>query len=217
MYALSSSRPRASRSLAPQMSQIEMDVKNALNRMMFAIGNGDIATYRQIVDVEFPKQLKPRMDTSYHKLLSKYIHPMDGSDFQDMTPLQAAVFSGKPELVDLVLQLHNDIEYSTPGVIHEILENKTARGMADVFIANSKTPEQAAPFKAIKKSLLLNGAKPKMVSTIMGKKLAFPENKANVNEYKRVSNTINSIYRNSRKGRKTRKSRKNKTRKTRRA
>ena len=212
MYALSSSRPRASRSLAPQMSQIEMEVNDALNRMMFAIGNGDVATYRQIVDVEFPKQLKPRMSTSYHKLLKEYIHPRDGSDFQDMTPLQAAVFSGKPELVDLVLQLHNDIEYATPGVIHEILENKTARGMADVFIANSKTPEQAAPFKAIKKSLLLNGAKPKMVSTIMGKKLAFPENKANVNEYKRVSNTINSIYRNSRKGRKTRKSRKNKTR-----
>ena len=205
MYALSSSRPRASRSLVPQMSQIEMDVKNALHRMMFAIGNGDIDTYRQIVDVEFPKQLKPRMSTSYHKLLKEYIHPRDGSDFQDMTPLQAAVFSGKPELVDLVLQLHNDIEYATP-------ENKTARDMADVFIANSKTPEQAAPFKAIKKSLLLNGAKPKMVSTIMGKKLAFAENKEAVNEYKRVSNTINSIYRNSRKGRKTRKSRKNKTR-----
>ena len=77
--------------------------------------------------------------------------------------------------------------------------------MADVFIANSKTPEQAAPYKAIKKILLLNGAKPKMITTITGKKLAFPENKANVNEY----------MRGSKKGRKSRKAkncRKNKTR-----
>ena len=164
--------------------------------------------------MEFPKQLKPRMSSSYHKLLKEYNHPRDGSDFQDMTPLQAAVFSGSPEMVDEVLQLHNDIEYSTPGVIHEILENKTARGMADVFIAQSKTEEQAAPFRAIKKSLLLNGAKPKMVTTIMGKKLAFAENKANVNEFKRMTNVVSDIYRNSRKGRKAGKARKaRKTRK----
>jgi hypothetical protein len=99
MYALSSSRPRASRSLAPQMSQIEMDVKNALHRMMFAIGNGDIATYRQIVDVEFPKQLKPRMSTSYHKLLKEYIHPRDGSDFQDA--LRAAYYPTIDSLITL--------------------------------------------------------------------------------------------------------------------
>jgi len=183
------------------MSDIEMDIQDALNRMMFAIGSGDLAAYKQIVDVEFPKQLKPRMSTSYHKLLSEYIQPRDRSDFQDMTPLQAAVFSGNPQMVEEVLQLHNDMEYKTPGVIHEILENKTARGMADVFIAESKTPEQAAPFKAIKKILLLNGAKPKMVTTITGKKLAFAENKEAVNEFKRVSNAINGIYRNSRKNR----------------
>ena len=120
-----------------------------------------------------------------------------------MTPLQAAVFSGNPEMVELVLQLGNDMEYKSDDVIHPIIENKTARGMADVFIANSTSPEQAAPYKAIKKLLLRNGAKPKMVTGITGKRFAFPENKANVNEYKRVANRLS---------RKSKKTRKNKTR-----
>jgi len=202
-------RPTARRAAArPQISQFEMELQDALNRMVFAIASGDVATYKQIVGVEFPVKFKPRMGTSYNNLLSDYIHPRDRSDFQNMTPLQIAVYSGNPEMVDEVLQLGNDIEYSTPGVIHEILENKTARGMADVFIAESTTPEQAAPFKAIKKLLLIHGAKPKMVTTIIGKKLAFPENKANVNEYKRVTSMI-SNSRKSRKSRKARKTRKN--------
>jgi len=195
-------RGRARPSTSTQMSDIEMEIQYALNRMMFAIRNGDLAAYKQIVDVEFPNQLKPHMNTNYHKLLSEYIHPRDRTDVQDMTPLQAAVFSGNPQMVEEVLKLHNDMEYKTPGVIHEIIENKTARGMADVFIAESNTPEQAAPFKAIKKILLLNGAKPKMVTTLTGKKLAFAENKEAVNEFKRVANTISNIYRNSRKNRK---------------
>jgi hypothetical protein len=186
------------------MSNIEMEIQDTLNRMVYAISTGDIASYRQIVHEEFPK-LEPRMGSSYRTLLKEYIHPRDRTDFQDMTPLQVAVYSGSPEMVNEVLQLANDLEYASPGVIHEILENKTARGMADVFIEHSTTEEQAAPFRAIKKLLLLNGAKPKMVTTIMGKKLAFPENKANVNEYQRVSNS-----------RKGRKSRKNKSRKNRR-
>ena len=204
-------RPTARRALAPRkMSQIEMDVSDALNRMIFAIGDGDLARYKQIVNIEFPTKLGPRIEQGYRPLLQDYVHRRDGSDFQDMTPLQAAVFSGSPEMVEEVLKLGNDLEYSTPGVIHEIIENKTARGMADLFIAKSTTPEQAAPYRAIKKLLLLRGAKPKMVTTIMGKKLAFPENKVNINEYKRGVEMMNRMFGKSqtRKGRKTRKARK---------
>lgn len=183
MYALSShSRPSRQARVRPQ---IEIDVENALDRMMFAIGTGDIQTYKQIVNVEFPVNFKPHMKISYHELLKNYIHPYNSGTFTYMTPLQAAVFSGKPEMVEEVLQLGNDMEYSSDDVIHPIIKNKTARGMADVFIVYSTTPEQAAPYKAIKKILLLHGAKPKMVTTMMGKKLAFPENKVNVNEYMR--------------------------------
>ena len=207
MYA-QSSHSRPSRQ-ARIKSQIEIDVENALDRMMFAIGSGDIQTYKQIVNVEFPVKFKPRMTISYHELLKNYIHPYNSGTFTYMTPLQAAVFSGNPEMVEEVLQLGNDMEYKSDDVIHPIIQNKTARGMADVFIANSQTPEQSAPYKAIKKILLQNGAKPKMITTMLGKKLAFPENKANVNEFMRSSHTANGNYG---KSRKNRKSRKNKTR-----
>lgn len=200
MYALSShSRPSHQARVRPQ---IELDLENALDRMMSAIGSGDIQAYKQIVNDEFPVKFEPRMKVSYHKLLKNYIHPYNSGTFTYMTPLQAAVFSGNPEMVEEVLQLGNDMEYSSDDVIHPIIKNKTARGMADVFIAHSETPEQAAPYKAIKKILLLNGAKPKMVTTITGKRLAFPENKANVNEYKRGSSMVNSVYGKSRKNRK---------------
>jgi hypothetical protein len=207
MYALSShSRPSRQ---ARVRSDIEIDVENALDRMMFAIGTGDIQAYKQIVNVEFPVKFKPRMTRSYHELLKNYIHPYNSGTFTYMTPLQAAVFSGNPDMVKEVLQLGNDMEYKSDDVIHSIIQNKTARGMADVFIANSTTPEQAAPYKVIKKILLLNGAKPKMITTMLGKKLAFPENKANVNEFMRGSTAVNG---NHRKSRKSRKARKNKTR-----
>lgn len=215
MYALSS-HSRASRQ-ASVRPQIELDLENALDRMMYAIGSGDIQAYKQIVNVEFPVTLKPRMTISYHALLKNYIHPYNSGTFTYMTPLQAAVFSGNPEMVKEVLQLGNNMEYKSDDVIHPIIQNKTARGMADVFIAESKTPEQAAPYKAIKKILLINGAKPKMVTTMLGKKLAFPENKANVNEFMRGSSAINGNYgkaRKSRKNRKSKKTRENKTRRT---
>lgn len=188
---------------APSRPQIEIDVRDALFDMMEAIGTGNIPAYKQIVDIEFPVNLQPRMAKDYRTILKYYAHEMDGSQLQAMTPLQAAVYSGNPEMVKLVLQLGNDMEYYTDSVKHAILEDKTARGMADVFIVHSTSQEQAAPYRAIKKILLLNGAKPKTITTMTGKKLAFPENKANVNEYKRVS-TIG----NSRKTRKTRKSKK---------
>jgi len=185
---------------APSRPQIEIDVRDALFDMMEAIGSGNIPAYKQIVDVEFPVNLQPRMTKDYRTILKYYAHEMDGSQLQAMSPLQAAVYSGNPEMVKEVLKLENDIEYYTDSVKHAILENKTARGMADVFIEHSTSQEQAAPYRAIKKILLLNGAKPKTVTTLTGKKLAFPENKANVNEYKRLSGKT----RKARKARKTR-------------
>jgi len=192
---------------APRKPQIEIDVRNALFDMMEAIATGNISAYKQIVDVEFPMNLQPRMRKDYRTILKYYAHEMDGADLQAMTPLQAAVYSGNPEMVKEVLKLDNDMEYYTDSVKHAILENKTARGMADVFIAHSTSQEQAAPYRAIKKILLLNGAKPKTFTTMTGKKLAFKENKANVNEYKRRSTMIKKTYRNSHKGRKARKTR----------
>ena len=186
---------------APSRPQIEIDVRDALFDMMEAIGTGNIPAYKQIVDIEFPVNLQPRMAKDYRTILKYYAHEMDGSQLQAMTPLQAAVYSGNPEMVKEVLKLGNDLEYYTDSVKHDIIENKTARGMADVFIAKSTSPEQAAPYRAIKKILLLNGAKPKTVTTITGTKLVFPENKANVNEYKRSSGKT-------RKGRKAKKTRK---------
>jgi hypothetical protein len=172
---------------APSRPQIEIDVRNALFDMMEAIGTGNIPAYKQIVDVEFPVKLQPRMTKDYRTILKYYAHEMDGADLQAMTPLQAAVYSGNPEMVKEVLKLDNDMEYYTDSVKHAILENKTARGMADEFIAHSTSQEQAAPYRAIKKILLLNGANPKTVLTMTGRKLVFKENKANVNEYKRLS------------------------------
>ena len=186
---------------APSRPQIEIDVRDALFNMMEAIGTGNVAAYKQIVDVEFPVNLQPRMTKDHRTILKYYAHEMDGANLQAMTPLQAAVYSGNPEMVKEVLKLGNDLEYYTDSVKHDIIENKTARGMADVFIAKSTSPEQAAPYRAIKKILLLNGAKPKTITTITGTKLAFPENKANVNEYKRSSGKT-------RKGRKAKKTRK---------
>ena len=203
--------PGRSSYIPPKKSQIEIDVENALDRMMDAIGSGDIQTYKQIVNVDFPVKFKPLMTRSYHELLKNYIHPYNSGTFTYMTPLQAAVFSGNPDMVKEVLQLGNDMEYKSDDVIHPIIKNKTARGMADVFIAHSTTSEQAAPYKTIKKILLQNGAKPKIITTMLGKKLAFPENKANVNAFMRGSTAINSNYG---KSRKNRKARKNKTRRT---
>jgi len=178
---------------APSRPQIEIDVRDALFDMMEAIGTGNIPAYKQIVDVEFPVNLQPRMTKDYRTILKYYAHEMDGSQLQAMTPLQAAVYSGNPEMVKEVLKLENDMEYYTDSLKHSIIQDKTARGMADVFIAHSTSQEQAAPYRSIKKILLLNGAKPKIITTMTGKKLAFPENKANVNEYKRLSGKTRKV------------------------
>ena len=172
---------------APSRPQIEIDVRDALFDMMEAIGTGNIPAYKQIVDVEFPVNLQPRMTKDYRTILKYYAHEMDGADLQAMTPLQAAVYSGNPEMVKEVLKLNNDMEYYTDSLKHSIIQKRTARGMADVFIAHSTSQEQAAPYRAIKTILLRSGAKPKTLTTMTGSKLAFPENKANVNEYKRLS------------------------------
>jgi hypothetical protein len=71
---------------------------------------------------------------------------------------------------------------------------KTPRGLADVLIARSNTPEAIAVFKAIKSLLLKRGAKPKMKTTLTGKKLAFPENAADVQYYKNAVAMVNRMF-----------------------
>jgi len=191
-------------------------MKDAFYRMMTAVIEGDVDTYKQWIEVEFPEKLIPiyndaERDPDYE--LKIYHHyPNDGSLFEGMTPLQAAVFSGNPEMVREVLKLGSNLEttYSNISGKQRIpeLQGKTARGFADLFIANSKTSEQAAPYKEIKKILLQNGAKPKTVTSITGTRLAFPENQVNINVYKRsLTGKVPVFKKRTRKNRKTRKMR----------
>jgi hypothetical protein len=154
---------------------------------------------------------------SIRSFLQKYIHPMDGTDFQGMTLLHIAVLTGEPDIVNETLTFGIDLETLSGATLDPEFAQKTPRGLADVLIVRSKIPEAIAVFKAIKSILLQRGAKPKMKTTIMGKKLAFPENAANVQTYKNAVAAVNrmlgpSMSRKSRKNRKARKTRKNKTR-----
>jgi len=147
--------------------------------------------------------------------LSTYIHPQDGSEYQGMSPLHLAVLRGSPEMVEEAMYFGTDLETPSGATLDPELAQKTPRQIADVLLLRYNTPEKGSEmFKAVKRVLLRRGAKPKMKTTIMGKKLAFPENAANVQYYKNATATLNRIMSQSqsRKGRKTRKSRKNKTR-----
>ena len=152
-----------------------------------------------------------------YPFLKQYIHPMDGSEFQGMTPLHVAVLTGEPDMVEEAMKLGSELETLSGATLDPEFSQKTPRGLADVMIVRSKTPEELAVFKAIKSKLLRRGAKPKMKMTITGKKLAFPENAANVQEYKNAVVALDRMLgtpmsRKSRKNRKARKTRKNKTR-----
>jgi len=154
---------------------------------------------------------------SIRTFLQKYIHPMDGSDFQGMTLLHVAVLTGEPDIVNEALTFGIDLETLSGATLDPEFAQKTPRGLADVLIVRSKIPEAIAVFKAIKSILLQRGAKPKMKTTIMGKKLAYPENAANVQTYKNAVAALNRMLgppmsRKSRKNRKAKKTRKNKTR-----
>lgn len=154
---------------------------------------------------------------SIRSFLQKYIHPMDGSEFQGMTPLHVAVLTGEPDIVNETLTFGIDLETLSGATLNPEYAQKTPRGLADVLIVRSNIPEAIAVFKTIKSILLQRGASPKMKTTIMGKKLAFPENAANVQTYKNAVAAVNRMLGKhmSRKARKNRKStRKNKTRRT---
>jgi hypothetical protein len=150
--------------------------------------------------------------------LSTYIHPQDGSEYQGMSPLHLAVLRGSPEMVEEAMYFGTDLETPSGATLDPELAQKTPRQIADVLLLRYNTPEKGSEmFKAVKSVLLRRGAKPKMKTTIMGKKLAFPDNAANVQYYKNATAMVNRMFGKpqSRKGRKTRKARK--TRKTRRA
>jgi len=147
--------------------------------------------------------------------LKQYIHPMDGSQFQGLTLLHAAVLTGEPEIVEETLTFGIDMETLSGTTLDPEFAKKTPRGLADVLIVRSNTPEAIAVFKGIKSLLLKRGAKPKMKTTITGKKLAFPENAANVQYYKNAAAMVNRMF-PLEKSPKTRKNRKNRN-KTRRA
>jgi len=146
--------------------------------------------------------------------LSTYIHPQDGSEYQGMNPLHLAVLTGSPEMVEEAMYFGTDLETPSGATLDPELAQKTPRQIADVLLLRYNTPEKGSEmFKAVKRVLLRRGAKPKMKTTIMGKKLAFPENAANVQYYKNATATLNRIMSQSQSRKnKTRKTRKNKTR-----
>jgi len=147
--------------------------------------------------------------------LTTYIHPQDGSEYQGMNPLHLAVLTGNPAMVEEAMYFGADLETPSGATSDPELAQKTPRQIADVLLLRYNTPEKGSEmFKAVKRVLLRRGAKPKMKTTITGRKLAFPENAANVQYYKNATAMLNRIMSQpqTRKGRKSKKARKNKTR-----
>jgi hypothetical protein len=189
----------------------------AMKQIMDIIVNGSVA------ELKAAQQNTYKLRNNVEKLgyaglrpfLSTYIHPQDGSEYQGMSPLHLAVLTGSPEMVEEAMYFGTDLETPSGATLDPELAQKTPRQIADVLLLRYNTPEKGSEmFKAVKRVLLRRGAKPKMKTTIMGKKLAFPENAANVQYYKNATAMLNRIMSQpqTRKGRKTRK-----TRKTRRA
>jgi len=189
----------------------------AMKQIMDIIASGDVE------GLKVARQNTFKLRNNVEKLgyaglrpfLSTYIHPQDGSEYQGMNPLHLAVLRGSPEMVEEAMYFGADLETPSGATLDPKLAQKTPRQIADVLLLRSyNTPEKGRMFKAVKSVLLRRGAKPKMKTTIMGKKLAFNENKANVQYYKNATATLNRMLGapQSRKGRKTRKTRKNKTR-----
>ena len=142
------------------------------------------------------------------QFLTTYIHPQDGSEYQGMNPLHLAVLTGNPAMVEEAMYFGADLETPSGATLDPELAQKTPRQIADVLLLRYNTPEKGSEmFKAVKRVLLRRGAKPKMKTTITGRKLAFPENAANVQYYKNATATVNRLLSQSqtRKGRKTRK------------
>ena len=198
------------------MSNVSSAPMVAMKQIMDIIVSGDIE------GLKVARQNTFKLRNNVEKLgyaglrpfLSTYIHPQDGSEYQGMSPLHLAVLRGSPEMVEEAMYFGTDLETPSGATLDPELAQKTPRQIADVLLLRYNTPEKGSEmFKAVKRVLLRRGAKPKMKTTIMGKKLAFPENAANVQYYKNATATLNRMFGKpqSRKN-KTRKSRKNKTR-----
>jgi len=188
----------------------------AMKKIMDIIASGDVE------GLKVARQNTFKLRNNVEKLgyaglrpfLSTYIHPQDGSEYQGMNPLHLAVLRGSPEMVEEAMYFGADLETPSGATLDPKLAQKTPRQIADVLLLRYNTPEKGSEmFKAVKRVLLRRGAKPKMKTTIMGKKLAFPENAANVQYYKNATATLNRIMSQSQSRKnKTRKTRKNKTR-----
>jgi hypothetical protein len=145
------------------------------------------------------------------QFLTTYIHPQDGSEYQGMNPLHLAVLTGNPAMVEEAMYFGADLETPSGATLDPKLAQKTPRQIADVLLLRYNTPEKGSEmFKAVKRVLLRRGAKPKMKTTVRGRKLAFNENAANVQYYKNATAELNRIMSKvqTRKGRKARKMRK---------
>ena len=199
------------------MSNVASAPMVAMKQIMDIIVNGDVE------GLKAARQNTGKLRGNVEKLgypgirqfLTTYIHPQDGSEYQGMNPLHLAVLTGNPTMVEEAMYFGADLETPSGATLDPELAQKTPRQIADVLLLRYNTPEKGSEmFKAVKRVLLRRGAKPKMKTTIMGKKLAFPENAANVQYYKNATATVNRLLSQSqsRKGRKSRK-----TRKTRRA
>lgn len=192
----------------------------AMKQIMDIIVNGTVAELEAAMNNVY--KLRNNVEAmgypNLRQFLSTYIHPQDGSEYQGMSPLHLAVLTGLPEMVEETMKFGTDLETPSGATLDPELAHKTPRQIADVLLLRYNTPEKgSAMFKAVKSVLLRRGAKPKMKTTIMGKKLAFPENAADVQYYKNATAMVNRLLsqsRKERKGRKTRKTRKNDTRRT---
>jgi len=189
-------------------------VKKIMNTVAF--GSVDDLKAAQRNTYKMGNNVKKMGYPSVYRFLKQYIHPIDGSQFQGLTLLHVAVLTGEPDIVEETMNFGTDLERPSGATLDPEFAEKTPRGLADVMIVRSKSPEQAAAFKAIKSLLLKHGAKPKMKTTITGKKLAFPENAVNVQYYRNASAALNRMLsqpqfdtRKARKSRKARKTRKN--------
>ena len=198
------------------MSNVSSAPMVAMKQIMDIIVSGDIE------GLKVARQNTFKLRNNVEKLgyaglrpfLSTYIHPQDGSEYQGMNPLHLAVLKGNPAMVEEAMYFGADLETPSGATLDPELAQKTPRQIADVLLLRYNTPEKGSEmFKAVKRVLLRRGAKPKMKTTIMGKKLAFPENAANVQYYKNATATLNRIMSQSQSRKnKTRKTRKNKTR-----
>ena len=185
----------------------------AMKQIMNIIANGTVAEL-EAAQLNMGKLRSNVAKLGYpglRQFLSTYIHPQDGSEYQGMNPLHLAVLTGMPEMVEEAMKFGTDLETPSGATLDPELAQKTPRQIADVLLLRYNTPEKGSEmFKAVKSVLLRRGAKPKMKTTIMGKKLAFPENAANVQYYKNATAMLNRMFGKpqSRKGRKSKKTRK---------